>query len=593
VDLTYWPGGATNAIKDNGASTNIAQYEYLGSRILKRVMQNGVNLDLTDGGISRYTPSGQPSRWASVNTSGQTVVGYDSLYDHAGNPTTAISLHDAVDSQRYAYDSDSRLTAFIRGQIPLNGMDYCSDPEAQPYAGMTQAQQWTLDGVGNWDQVRTKANDSTATENRQDGTFNEYSVVGSVSPNYDANGNLTNDGAHQYVWDAFNRLREAKTSGGVTIANYYYDASNRRVRKDLASGPDTDFFYNGWRVLEERPSAGTAQNPTRQFVYGNYLDEPLVMDVNGNSNGTCTDTTGDTRTFYAQNTIYSTVALTNAAGQVVEAYEYDPYGKHVTISDGNDADAIVNFNSNDTRTALGASQTAIGNPYFFTGQRFDPETGLHYFKNRYYSTVLGRFVSRDPRSNGIHHYCYVEARVMIATDELGEVWNFQPHNLGTRPVTTTYDPETGEPSTIAGQAWIDYFKVKPQIKRKWGIFGKCKLSCEGDASASFWWATEKDWTNPYDSRKRNTYDHEMNHIHQYEYYWRALEEKISTYYGEMCCPKAKCYARLFELYNLYFEHAAYHSAYESDKNKAKTDEAMQNMMNVMSQIVQLKLECEQ
>jgi len=30
------------------------------------------------------------------------------------------------------------------------------------------------------------------------------------------------------------------------------------------------------------------------------------------------------------------------------------------------------------------------------GQRFDPETELHYYKARYYDSGLGRFVSRDP-----------------------------------------------------------------------------------------------------------------------------------------------------------------------------------------------------
>src|SRR5262245_63153302 len=46
-------------------------------------------------------------------------------------------------------------------------------------------------------------------------------------------------------------------------------------------------------------------------------------------------------------------------------------------------------------TVLGTLST-VGNPYTYTGQRFDPETGLLYYKNRYYSPQLGRFLSRDP-----------------------------------------------------------------------------------------------------------------------------------------------------------------------------------------------------
>jgi len=37
-----------------------------------------------------------------------------------------------------------------------------------------------------------------------------------------------------------------------------------------------------------------------------------------------------------------------------------------------------------------------GNYYTFTGRRFDPESELMYFRNRYYSAGLGRFMGRDP-----------------------------------------------------------------------------------------------------------------------------------------------------------------------------------------------------
>ena len=40
--------------------------------------------------------------------------------------------------------------------------------------------------------------------------------------------------------------------------------------------------------------------------------------------------------------------------------------------------------------------TVITNPYTFTGRRLDDETGLFYYRNRYYHAQLGRFVTRDP-----------------------------------------------------------------------------------------------------------------------------------------------------------------------------------------------------
>ena len=40
--------------------------------------------------------------------------------------------------------------------------------------------------------------------------------------------------------------------------------------------------------------------------------------------------------------------------------------------------------------------SAYGNSYTFTGRQFDKETGLMYFRARYYDTSTGEFISRDP-----------------------------------------------------------------------------------------------------------------------------------------------------------------------------------------------------
>ncbi len=55
---------------------------------------------------------------------------------------------------------------------------------------------------------------------------------------YDNNGNLTVDGVYTYVYDAWNRLVEVQrvASGDTTtIAEYEYDAKNRRVSKTVTN----------------------------------------------------------------------------------------------------------------------------------------------------------------------------------------------------------------------------------------------------------------------------------------------------------------------------------------------------------------------
>ncbi len=46
----------------------------------------------------------------------------------------------------------------------------------------------------------------------------------------------------------------------------------------------------------------------------------------------------------------------------------------------------------------------LGNPYMFTGRRFDLETGLYYYRARYYNPYIGRFLQTDPIGYG-YGYC--------------------------------------------------------------------------------------------------------------------------------------------------------------------------------------------
>ncbi|OXU14837.1 RHS repeat-associated core domain-containing protein [Sedimentisphaera salicampi] len=54
-------------------------------------------------------------------------------------------------------------------------------------------------------------------------------------------------------------------------------------------------------------------------------------------------------------------------------------------------------------------ESAVGNPYMFTGRRYDSESGLYYYRARYYNPKLGVFHSRDPLgyidSMNLYAYC--------------------------------------------------------------------------------------------------------------------------------------------------------------------------------------------
>jgi RHS repeat-associated protein len=90
----------------------------------------------------------------------------------------------------------------------------------------------------------------------------------------------------------------------------------------------------------------------------------------------------------------------------VESYRYDPYGA-VTITVG----------------GTPQSSDPLGNPRTYTGRFHDEETGLYYYRARYYSPVTGRFLERDPigpfRNGRLYEYC--KSRPTVVLDPSGRL----------------------------------------------------------------------------------------------------------------------------------------------------------------------------
>lgn len=208
--------------------------------------------------------------------------------------------------------------------------------------------------------------------------LNQYTSVGGIPFAYDAKGNPQNDGINVYAYDAENRLLAATRPGHA--ASYEYDAMGRRIAKTV-DGATTSYLYAGQDVLIEYDDAGGV---ARRYVYGPGIDEPVCMT---SSNG---------KSYYHYDGLGSVVALTDANGNEVETYRYGPYGRLESLS-------------------------AIGNVRLYTGREWDAETGLYYYRARYYDPKLGRFLQVDPVGalGGINLYEYVKSNPLNRTDPYG------------------------------------------------------------------------------------------------------------------------------------------------------------------------------
>ncbi|MCC6699391.1 MAG: RHS repeat-associated core domain-containing protein [Candidatus Hydrogenedentes bacterium] len=152
-----------------------------------------------------------------------------------------------------------------------------------------------------------------------------------------------------------------------------------------------------------------------EWVYGTYIDEILAMfrDTDGQP--------GFETYFYLQDDLYNVIALTDANGAVVERYTYDDYGAPtVWIEDSQNPGTWIENAPN------GAPVSDFGNPFMFTGRRWDEVLSLYDYRTRYYNPYLGRFLRIDTigpwgdASNLGNPYAYVGNNPWSRLDPWGE-----------------------------------------------------------------------------------------------------------------------------------------------------------------------------
>jgi RHS repeat-associated protein len=110
--------------------------------------------------------------------------------------------------------------------------------------------------------------------------------------------------------------------------------------------------------------------------------------------------------YYHYDGLGSVAALTDVNGTFVEYYEYNVFGEPI-IWDVNAMEIV--------------DSSVVGNPYMFTGREFDSESGNYYYRARYYSPKLGRFLQTDPirYAAGLNLYTYVHSNPVNWTDPTG------------------------------------------------------------------------------------------------------------------------------------------------------------------------------
>lgn len=299
------------------------------------------------------------SRLVSMTPAAQATVNYS--YDAADRLT---SLSQGSETVQFTYDAADRRSTLVlpNGIVVGASFDAASELTSLTYTQSNGTSLGSLtygyDADGRIvSKSGTFATDLLPTATTQPATFDlndRKTSFNGQALTYDANGNLTSDGTNTYTWNARNQLTQISQGSNVQLS-FSYDALGRRIAKTVGSGTPTQYLYDGANVVQE--TQGSSVNPV---LNGLGIDERFARN----------DITG--RTYYLADILRSTVALTDSAGTIRQQYSYDPYG---------------NTEQSDTTTGF-------TNPYQYTGREADAP-GLYFYRARYYSSLMGGFISQD------------------------------------------------------------------------------------------------------------------------------------------------------------------------------------------------------
>jgi RHS repeat-associated protein len=419
VDALSRPTKMTWYRAANGTTTSVAAYAYAGAAIGTKTFNpdaaNPIQHVLRSAAASNIDAWGRPTRDLVTLGGTNTLVDQQYAYDVAGNITwqyDAKMQSQAVNwSKSYQYDTLGRLATATRGSVSgWPGTATLSMTDSTWDWSGTSGGLSNLDKLGNWRQLSYGVPGNLLTDTRSHDAVNKVSVrtcANKVAPTWDANGNLTCDGDQthtcgtplHFVYDYRNRLVAASDDSGIPVTAYVYDGLNRRVEKQLYNAgavlTDTWYVWSDWQCLSERNHL-SSDAVIREYLYGvGYLDDHVALVT---STGAIA--------YYLQDRLHHVAAVVaSTATQTTERYRYDPYGG-----------LEIATNAGGLK-----SSSSVGAGFTFTGQYWDKDVGLYYYKNRWYSPDLGRFVTQDPSGyvDGMNLYQYVKSMPTMAGDLMG------------------------------------------------------------------------------------------------------------------------------------------------------------------------------
>lgn len=383
-------------------------------------------VDLSYDSIGRSTSI---ARYESLNTTNpiaSTAFSYDSAghltsLQHTGFTIVSNASPDpfAIAGYSYTWDAADRLTSMnsVKDGLSTYSYDTTDQITAADHTGQSD-ESFTYDANGNRISVLPGSPDPAATVT----THNRILSDGTSTYTYDLEGNRTSKTdiatGHkvEYSWNHANQLISVvyKTYNNTVTKSveYQYDALGRRIGKSVDDNGDAimdrreTFVYDGAGLLADAAGSIHIGGPNGALNQAGWTDQLLFQ---------FTDADADSSSFSPLATRY---LYGPAVDQIfaVESASSDPLWA-LTDHQGTPRDWVqqttVNGNSSTTiaqhirYTAFGAILSVVdaaGSPLAaslsplssFTGQSYDANADLMYYRARWYDPILGKFLNDDP-----------------------------------------------------------------------------------------------------------------------------------------------------------------------------------------------------
>jgi RHS repeat-associated protein len=312
--------------------------EYTYGKMNEKLSQTNANGTITE---NHYDTGYRLILLVNKKSNNDTILSFAYTYDTGGNILTKTNQDNYCET--YHYDVLNQLIKVEYGDVNVVEYEY--------------------DAVGNrlkMSNITTADTEITEYFYNTDNQLLHYTTndIDTVSFTYDANGNqlakttfgITTD----YVYDYENRLLTI-SQGDTTISESTYGSDWKRLTKTTADS-ETKYLYDNDDVITEY------DNLNNIIVrYTNDLSIDNIISSKRNSE----------IEYYHKDHLGSIINLTDNSQTITINYQYDAFG-----------------------TIKNQSGTSP-NEMTYTGRRFDNESGLYYYRTRYYNSVTGRFTQKD------------------------------------------------------------------------------------------------------------------------------------------------------------------------------------------------------